>query len=140
MVALAIGCMTLLGNDVWTRAPSGRCAPGQTFTGCYDRAQVYEGALRYLVVSAAAIAVVAAVGLLWRRLRGGGSWIRVSVSTATVGVLLGAAASRVVGAEGAMAAAYVTTAAVSLGLAAAWLGLIRPALHHEKLKIVGADR
>ena len=140
MVALAIGCMTLLGNDVWTRPPSGECAPGQTFTGCYDRAQVYEGALRYLAVSAVAIAVVAAVGLLWRRLRGSGSWIRVSVSTATVGVLLGAAASRVVGAEGAMAAAYVTTVAVSLGLAAAWLGLIRPALHHEKLKIVGADQ
>lgn len=139
MVALAIGCMTLLGNDVWTRPASGECAPGETFTGCYDRAQVYEGALRYVVVGAVAIAVVAAAGLLWRRRRGGGgSWIRVSVSTATVGVLLGAAASRVVGVEGAMAAAYVTTAAVSLGLAAAWLGLIRPALQHEK--IVGADR
>jgi hypothetical protein len=140
MVALTIGCMTLLGNDVWSRLLIEECAPGETFTGCYDSARVFEGPFRYIAVGATMILLVAGAGLLWRRLRGGGSWIRVSASTTTAGVLLGAAASRIVGTENAMATAYVTTAAVSLGLAAVWLGLIRPALHQAKPKIVGAGR
>jgi hypothetical protein len=106
--------VTLFNNEV-------AAITGPTGVTEESKVGVAEAFVMLLVMSAAAVLVVAGTGLLWRRIRGGEpGWIRRAAVCATVGTLVGAATGRAFGTLGVtwiMPATFATMALVSLAAA-----------------------
>lgn len=100
---------------------------GETATAAHEW-EVAEAVLVFLGVSAGAVLLVSAAGLLWRRRRGGAHWVAPAATSVVVGVVLGVGAGGIATRELAMPAMFGVTTVASVLVACAWVGYLRPAL------------